>query len=112
MGMDADVIVIGPFSVLVKLDVLEYPMYFYGGVQFADLVLGFVAGANTTDESHELAKICGVEAWDLGNHQVKNPVEPIDSYDCIGEDREIKIYELLVELLKYDNIQLWYRPNG
>ncbi len=112
MGMDADVIVIGPFSILTKLDVLEYPIYFYDDVQLDDLVLGWAAGANATNESYELAKICGVGAWDLGNHRVKTPVKPIGGHDDIGEDTEMEIYELLIELLKYDNVQIWYRPNG
>ena len=111
MGMEAEVIVIGPFDILTGLNVQDYPIRYYEGVQLDDLILGTVARAYTTDQSRELAKICGVKPWDLGNHQVKTVVKPMsDNY--IGCRTEMEIYELLFNLLKYDDVQIWYRPNG
>lgn len=112
MGMDADVIVIGPLSVLAKFDALDYPVSYYEDIPLGTLILGTVAQAEATNQSHKLAGICGVEPWDLGGHQVKNPVKPVGGFDYIGEDTEMEIYKLLVDLLKYDNVQIWYRPNG
>ncbi len=114
MGLDANVIVIGPLNVLAKYDVLDYPIGYYEDVPFDNLVIGTITCAYTSDQSRELAEICGVNPWDLGNHQVKNPVKPsaLSCEDYIGRDSQVDIYDTIIKLLDYKNVQIWYRPNG
>ena len=112
MGLDAEVIVIGPCGVLRSCMVLDYPDDYYDDIPVGALVLGTVAYADTTYESQELARICGVEPWDLGNHQVKKLIEPNDPESFIGSQFASVVYTKLNVLLKSDNVQVWYRPNG
>lgn len=112
MGVGAEVIVIGPLGALQEFDVQDYPISAYNGALFGNLVLGTIAVACTLYQSRRLARICGVEPWDLGNHQVRHPMNPMSDPDYIGEDTEMEIYKLPVGLLEYDNVQIWYRPNG
>ena len=112
MGLEAEVIVIGPCDVLRSCMVLDYPDDYYDDVPVGALVLGTVAYADTTYESQKLARICGVMPWDLGNHQVRKPIEPDDPESFIGSQFTSIIYAKLCALLKCDDIQIWYRPNG
>lgn len=112
MGMDAEVIVIGPCDLLHSCCALDYNDGCYEDVPVGALVLGTVAGADTTNQSEELAAICGVDPWDLGNHQVRRPVGPDDPPYFIGGEFASVIYAKLCQLLAGDRVQIWYRPNG
>lgn len=113
MGMNAIVLAIGPYYILEKWDVLEYPKSFYEEVAINATVLGTVAGCDTSDQSHRLAAICGVEPWDLGNHRIHNPQRPDiwDEEELIGTEEPTVIYERIVGLLSC-GVELWYQPNG
>src|SRR5258708_372172 len=115
MGMDADVIVIGPYKILKEADCLDYPKDWYNGTPDA-LVICTVAIANTTQESKDLALICNVNPYDVSNHQVKNPVNPdilmlTSPSDNIGNCEPQTIYETLSKLLDSTNVKIFYRPN-
>ena len=112
MGLGAEVIVIGPCDVLRSCMVLDYPDDYYDDVPVGALVLGTAAYADTTCESEELARICGVMPWDLGDHRVKKPIKPDDPEEFIGLQFASVVYAKLCGLLKCNNIQIWYRPNG
>lgn len=113
MGMDADVIVIGPKQVLQQYDVLDYPEHYYTDVPDNVVVLGTVAVANTTGDSGLLACLCGVEPWDLGNHRVTDPQWfPDHDEEFVGETEVREVYETLYALASRSNVQMWFRPNG
>lgn len=111
MGMDADVIAIGPFEVLRSAGCLDYPLDFYEDVETGDVVLGTVALAYTTGQSQILAEICGVEPWALGKHRVGEPKTPSDPKSWIGDDSAWTVYERLENLMREDT-QVYFRPNG
>ncbi len=114
MSMRAEVLVIGPKATLEKHGVLDYPLRFYADVPDEAMVLGTAAGAPTTSGSYLLAQVCGVEAWDLGNHRIVNPapLQDFDDDEYVGEDKAADIAVLLALLLAEPSVQLWYRPNG
>jgi hypothetical protein len=71
MGLDAQVIAIGPFSAEV-VSALEYGVSFYANVEPGTLIVSNVFVAGTSKASHELAASFGVGAMDLGRHKL-NP---------------------------------------
>jgi hypothetical protein len=70
MGLDAQVIAIGPFSPSV-LPALEYGPEFYAGVQPGNTVVSNVFLACTSEASHQLAAAFGVGAMELGKHELR-----------------------------------------
>ena len=116
MGMDADLLAIGPVKVLKRWDALSYPDDFYDDVPEETVVIGIAAVAWTTDMSRNLAKLCGVEPWDLGNHLIKQvPSRSLEmDYwmdELIGTECAWDVLERIKGLL-IDGAELWYRPNG
>jgi hypothetical protein len=67
MGLDAQIIGIGPFSKAIA-HALEYPADYYASVPASTTVVTTVFEALTSQQSHALAKCFGVEAMDLGRH--------------------------------------------
>ncbi|MBX9677500.1 MAG: hypothetical protein K2X38_01970 [Gemmataceae bacterium] len=71
MGMDAEVIAIGPFSEAATA-FLTYPADNYSaarpGTTIVDKV--FCVESGSTSESCELARLVGVEAWDFNTHEL------------------------------------------
>jgi hypothetical protein len=119
MGLDADVIVIGPKDILHKTDVLDYPITYYDETAPDDvMVISTLAIADTTDQSYTLASVCGVDAWDLEAHRVRIPVDPYSEpanfldHEHIGSQHVRTVYFKLKELVKHNDVQVWYRPNG
>lgn len=114
MGIDADIIVIGPAQILIEANVQDYPRRDYDGVSKDAIVLGTVATAYTIEESLRLAELCQVDVTDLGNHRVKNVLSPLpreDHFKSIGSDLTIDVWRTIRVLLQYDDVQMWYRPN-
>lgn len=69
MGLDAQVIAVGPFSPEVS-SALEYGRDFYVGVEQGATVVTNVFIAGTSDASHQLASAFGVGAMELGRHKL------------------------------------------
>ena len=67
MGLDANLIAIGPFSPAV-LPALEYPADFYADVPEGATVITLVFEAFSSSGSHSLARCLGVGALELGRH--------------------------------------------
>jgi hypothetical protein len=69
MGLDAQVIAIGPYSETVASS-LEYGAAFYASVAPKTTVVTNVFVAGTSDASDKLAGAFGVGAMELGKHQL------------------------------------------
>ncbi|HLO95460.1 MAG TPA: hypothetical protein VK195_14205 [Burkholderiaceae bacterium] len=69
MGLDAQVIAIGPYSGEIATS-LEYGEQFYADVAPGSTVVTNVFIAGTSDASHKLAEAFGVGALELGKHQL------------------------------------------
>jgi hypothetical protein len=67
MGLDAELLAIGPYSQRVR-DHLEYPGSFYGDVHDGSLVISSVVCCSGTATSIRLAKMLGVDPWTLDKH--------------------------------------------
>ena len=69
MGLDAQVIAIGPYSHDIS-SALEYGAKLYEGVEHGATVVTTVFFAATTDESSALAAAFGVGAFEMGKHKL------------------------------------------
>jgi hypothetical protein len=69
MGLDAQVIAIGPFSTDIA-SALEYGEQRYAAVPIGATVVSTVFLAATTDESVALAAAFGVGAFEMGKHKL------------------------------------------
>ena len=69
MGMDADVIAIGPFKAEIK-DYLDYPPHYYDEVPDGTKVLSTLFPCVGVDQSNNLAEIFGFDAWDFSKHLI------------------------------------------
>lgn len=115
MGMDADVIVIGPYGVLAGEGALDYSgADRYEGVTGDTLIIGTAARAWTSDQSETLARVCGVKLWDLGRHRVRHPSAPAagEREERIGADKAIDVYHRIRRLSAHPGTIVWFRPNG
>ena len=115
MGMDADIIAIGPFGKFKELGILEYDEEFYQGASPESQVITTVAGAVTSDQSRDLADLVCVKPWELWNHRITKVVSLKKALiwgPAIGDDAPEEIVALIEQLLKTPDVQLWFRPNG
>lgn len=69
MGLDAQVIAVGPFSQSV-LPALEYGPEFYAALIPGTTIVSNVFLAGTSEASHQLAAAFGVGAMELGKHEL------------------------------------------
>lgn len=113
MGMNAEVMVLGPIEILKFYGVLDYPDGFYKDMDPNALVWGTIAIAHTNDTSRMLADVCGVRPWDLANHFVTNP-QLVHEDEVITDEGETgkEIYEVLKGLLEHRSVSIYFRPNG
>jgi hypothetical protein len=107
MGLDAQVIAIGPFSPEIA-DSLEY-----GGQRYADVpngatVVTTIFLAATSGESHDLAAAFGVGALDMGKHH-------LDAYKAdLAKLRDLDSERAVADFLnlREHGFQFYYLPNG
>jgi len=113
MGMDAEIIVIGPLEVLDKVDCLEYGRQNYDWDTPKDKIICRLAGADTTSQSTDLAQLCGLGPWDLNHHQIKRLeyFTDFEELDPIGGKDPIAIFENIKYLLEH-GCDIWFMPNG
>ncbi len=112
--MEAEVIAIGPFSVLKEYDALSYPIEFYQDTSSSAIVIGNVAHADARSEVESLAYMCNVDVWDLGHHKVTEltmltGLAPFTN--TVGEQYIHDVYYKLINLLN-DGVDLWFIPIG
>lgn len=107
MGLDAQVIAIGPHSEDV-LDCLEYGPLFYAEVEQGATVVTNLFIACTSEASHALAKAFGVGAMELGKHHL-NPIGTDTALlrEHFG-DGDVASFERLAA----HGFQFYYLPNA
>lgn len=69
MGLDAELIAIGPFSASI-VSALEYRSELYEGLAEGATVVTTVLAVGTTEASEELARAFGVGPYDFGRHHL------------------------------------------
>ena len=107
MGLDAQVIGIGPYSQKL-VSSLEYPQHFYPDVAEGKTVITHVFEALTSEQSHSLAESFGVKAMDLGDHVLKP-----DSADLIQLERVFGSEPVQkFQTLQQAGFKFYYLPNA
>jgi hypothetical protein len=111
MGLDADLVAIGPFKEAIA-DYLEYPGHYYQNTRPGVQVITSVFLALTTDQSHGLAKAFGIDAWDFNQHEI-NPFHVdlellMSALEITSDDNELKQFLALRDA----GFKFFYCPNG
>lgn len=107
MGLDAQVIAIGPYSNEVASS-LEYGESFYVGVAPGTIVVTNVFLACTSEDSHRLASAFGVGAMDLGRHKVDpDKADVAKLIDIFGENNVAQF-----QCLARNGFDFFYLPNA
>lgn len=107
MGLDAQLIAIGPFSKAV-LPGLDYPGEFYAGVEDGATVVANVFTAITSEISHNLARCFGVGAMDLGRHHVGASRADLHKLKELFGDEDVAKFVILRDA----GFQFYYLPNA
>lgn len=108
MGLDAQVIAIGSFSEDV-VNALEYGTERYAGVEPGQIVITNVFVApGLSSVSYELARAFGVEAMELGKHQLDPHAADVRWLESVfGEQDTAKFV-----LLRQHKFNFYYLPNA
>jgi hypothetical protein len=113
MGMDADIIGIGPYSDSIA-HLLSYSPAFYMDTKEGAEIITTVYLAETTASSHALAQAVGVEPWDFNTHKIDvvnihtvELVEFLSHSSMYMEEDAGRIFELAKK-----GFTFFYRPNG
>ncbi|WP_431258423.1 hypothetical protein ACQ86G_28590 [Roseateles chitinivorans] len=88
MGLDAQVIAIGPFSSEIA-DALEYNAQRYADVADGATVITTIFLAPTTGDSHALAAAFGVVAFETGKHHLDGQKADLTLLRDLCSEREI-----------------------
>lgn len=107
MGLDAQVIAIGPFSQEIA-DSLEYGVQRYTGVPGGATVITTMFLAATSSDSHALAAAFGVGAFEMGKHHLDAYKADLAQLRHLCSEREVTDFLKLRE----NGFQFYYLPNG
>ena len=106
MGLDAQVIAIGPYSESVA-SALEYGQR-HGAVAPGTEVVTNIFIAATSEASHRLAAAFGVDAWDLGKHALREDAADLEALVRFSDEENVARFELL----RSHGFRFYYLPNG
>ena len=107
MGLDAQLIAIGPFSKAVLAE-LEYDERYYEGVAEGDTVITTVVVAPTSKTSIQLAEVFSVGAMELGKHHVNPEIANIDLLEDVFGPRDVERFLTL----RSHRFEFYYLPNA
>lgn len=107
MGLDAQLIAVGPFSATVS-PALEYGPSFYADVEPGTTVVTNVFLAGTPDLSHKLAAAFGVGAMELGKHKLETNLANIDALTEVFGEQNVAQFQLLAR----HGFSFFYLPNA
>lgn len=96
MGLDAQIIAIGPYSPEVSTS-LEYGTALYDGIATGVTVVSNVFIACTSDDSHQLAAAFGVGAMELGKHQLNPHSANIAQLIAMFGDHNVAQFQCLAQ---------------
>ncbi|WP_431047900.1 hypothetical protein [Roseateles sp. L2-2] len=107
MGLDAQVIAIGPFSQEIA-NSLEYAAQRYAGVPVGATVITTIFLAPTSSDSHALAEAFGVGAFEMGKHHLDADKVDLAQLRDLCSERETADFLNL----RAHGFQFYYLPNG
>ena len=109
MGLDAQLIAVGPFSRSL-LPAMEYPANFYADVPEGVTIVRTVFSALTSASSHSLARCFGVGALELGRHALGGA--PDADVPALLTVEEFADYVSAFLALREAGFQFYYLPNA
>ena len=109
MGLDAELIAVGPFSRSL-LPAMEYPADFYADVPEGATIVCNVFFALTSAGSHLLARAFGVGALELGRHALGTAPEADVAALFAAEEFAEQVPAFLA--LREAGFQFYYLPNA
>lgn len=107
MGLNAQVIAIGPYSDEVSSS-LEYGSCFYSDVAPGTVVVTNIFLAGTSDASHKLALAFGVGAMELGKHKLNPSNANIQNLTEIFGETNVAQFQCLVR----NGFSFFFLPNA
>jgi hypothetical protein len=107
MGLDAEVIAIGPFSLEIAGS-LEYGAQRYADVEHGATVVTTIFLAPTSVDSHALAAAFGVGAFEMGKHHLDAHKADLAQLRGLCSERELTDFLNLRE----HGFEFYYLPNG
>ena len=107
MGLDAQVIAIGPYSGEIATS-LEYGVHFYKDVAPGAIVVTNVFVAGTSDASHKLAEAFGVGAMELGKHRLDPSCANIAALSEVFGEQDAQQFQRLARA----GFTFFYLPNA
>ncbi len=105
MGLDAQVIAIGPFSKSLE-SALDYPSKYYVDVKEGSKVICRVFEALTSAQSHQLARAFGVGPMELGNHDLSTAAANLELLVELFDEENVSRFKRLVQRIKKEFIQV------
>lgn len=112
MGMDAEVIAIGPYRSYLS-DCMDYPAYDYKNVPDGSMVITSVFVCETSSASVELADAFGVDPWDFSQHHL-DPIRFSAEYITSAQEEGSAIRGSVDKFvrLRAAGYDFYFRSNG
>lgn len=114
MGMDAQLIGVGPFSPMIK-EHLDYQPSCYDGVERGTIIITILATCSSTAQSRKLAAALDIDPWDFSQHRLltlsHSQIERAGEAIAGGEDSAMLMAERL-SLFVACGFTFFYLPNG
>lgn len=115
MGMNADVIAIGPFSKSIA-GLLDYPAEFYDNTKPGTTVITTFCSAPGINTSNMLAAAMGVDPWDFNTHKIDSEniirgLGALTEFAFATGESVIELNEHFNRLAK-EGFTFFFRPNG
>ena len=111
MGLSAELIAIGPFA-RALVPALEHSAERYVHTTPGATVISTVLTAPGTSTSHELARACGVEAWDHKRHALDPEAIDLAAIERLAQTLGSPDAAKALATLIAAGFELYYRPNG
>jgi hypothetical protein len=107
MGLDAQVIAIGPYSQAIVAS-LEYGAQRYADVEQGAIIVTTIFLAPTSVESHALAEAFGVGAFEMGKHHLNAHRADLAQLRALCSEGEVADFLNL----RQHGFEFYYLPNG
>ena len=114
MGMNAEIIAIGPFSQSV-VDVLDYGSEYFKNTKSGSIITVRLFGMSGSSSSREFAKMLGIsDPWDFNSHKIKSEninFEELKKFiNELHEDYNEEFERFLI--LMENGFEFHFRPEG
>ena len=107
IGLDAEIIAIGPFTASLA-PMLEYAADYYKSVREGAIIVTHVFEATTSRQSYELAEAFGVDAMDFNRHQLDPQAANLEALQTLFDEGAVERFVALRER----GFAFYYRPNA